>query len=121
MFSDCLAGGDCSAGCQAPFSAIFSPELRRGTILLLLMNVFGLFGWWGLFSWMPPYLALPLEKGGRGFGIMGTTTLLVVLNLLGMFPGYLTFGWVADRLGRRRSFMLYAFSTAILIPFYAVA
>src|SRR5437016_8561406 len=82
----------------APFSEIFAPGLRKHTIFLFLMNLFGLFAWWGLFSWMPPYLTLPVERGGRGFGMMGTTTLLVILNLAGMFPGYLCYGWVADRL-----------------------
>ena len=58
------------------------------------MNFFGMFAWWGLFTWIPPYLSLPVEQGGRGFGVMGTTTLLVVLNLTGMFPGYAVLaGW----------------------------
>jgi MFS family permease len=105
----------------APFSEIFSPGLRRSAIFLLLMNIFGLFAWWGLFSWIPPYLTLPVEKGGRGFGLMNTTTLLVTLNLVGMFPGYLLFGWVADHLGRRRSIVLYTLSAAVLIPIYAAA
>ena len=39
------------------------------------MNFFGMFAWWGLFTWIPPYLSLPVEQGGRGFGVMGTTTL----------------------------------------------
>lgn len=52
---------------------------------------------------------------------MRTTTLLLVLNLLGMFPGYLSFGWVADHLGRRKSFMLYLFAAALLVPLYAMA
>jgi MFS family permease len=106
---------------KAPFSEIFSPGLRKQTIFLLLLNVFGLFAWWGLFSWMPPYLTLPVEKGGRGFGLMNTATLLVTLNLLGMFPGYLCYGWIADRLGRRRSLMLFTLCAALLIPAYAVA
>jgi MFS family permease len=106
---------------SAPFSEIFSSNLRRQTIFLLLLNVFGLFAWWGLFSWMPPYLTLPVEKGGRGFGLMNTTTLLVTLNLIGMFPGYLCFGWIADRLGRRRSLVLFTACAALLIPFYAFA
>ncbi|HLJ87219.1 MAG TPA: MFS transporter [Candidatus Angelobacter sp.] len=104
-----------------PFSEIFSPALRRQTIFLLLLNVFGLFAWWGLFSWMPPYLTLPVEKGGRGFSMMGTTRLLVTLNLAGMFPGYLCYGWVADHLGRKRSLMLYTLCAALLIPLYAAA
>jgi MFS family permease len=110
-----------SDGESTPFSEIFSPNLRRQTIFLLLMNVFGLFAWWGLFSWIPPYLTLPAEQGGRGFGMMSTTKLLVTLNLVGMFPGYLCFGWIADRLGRRRSLVLFTLCAALLIPLYAAA
>jgi MFS family permease len=106
---------------QAPFSEVFSPALRKQTIFLLLMNVFGLFAWWGLFTWIPPYLTLPVESGGRGFSLMNTTWLLVTLNLVGMFPGYLCFGWVADKLGRKRSLILYTLCAAALIPLYAMA
>jgi MFS family permease len=109
-----LPGGD-------SFYLIFRAPYRKSTIVLLLLNFFGLFAWWGLFTWIPPYLSLPVEQGGRGFGIMGTTTLLIVLNLFGMFPGYISFGWVADQLGRRKSFMLYTFAAALLVPFYAMA
>jgi MFS family permease len=105
----------------APFSEIFSAAMRKQTIFLLLMNIFGLFAWWGLFSWMPPYLTLPVAQGGRGIGLMNTTWLLVTLNLVGMFPGYLCFGWVADKLGRKRSLILYTLFAAALIPLYAMA
>lgn len=103
------------------FREIFSRKYRKSTFALLFMNFFGMFAWWGLFTWMPPYLSLPVSQGGRGFGVMGTTTLLVVLNLCGMFPGYAGFGWVADKLGRRRSFTLYTFLAALLVPVYASA
>ena len=103
------------------FFRIFEGRYLKSTFALLFLNFFGLFGWWGLFSWIPPYLSLPVEQGGRGFGVMGTTTLLVVLNLFGMFPGYISFGWVADHLGRRRAFMLYTFMAAVLVPVYAIA
>ncbi len=103
------------------FFCIFRAPYLKSTLTLLFLNFFGMFGWWGLFTWLPPYLSLPVEQGGRGFGVMGTTTLLVVLNLCGMFPGYLSFGWVADHLGRRRSFMLYTFMAALLVPLYAMA
>jgi len=45
----------------------------------------------------------------------------VTLNLVGMFPGYLFFGWIADRLGRRRSLVLFTLCAALLIPLYAAA
>jgi MFS family permease len=103
------------------FAGIFRPPYGRHTFALLFMNFFGMFAWWGLFTWIPPYLSLPVEQGGRGFGVMGTTTLLVVLNLAGMFPGYASFGWVADYLGRRKSFILYTLMAAIIVPIYASA
>jgi MFS family permease len=103
------------------FAAIFRPPYAKSTVVLLLLNFFGLFAWWGLFTWIPPYLSLPAAQGGRGFGVMGTTTLLIVLNLFGMFPGYISFGWVADHLGRRKSFILYLFAAAVLVPLYAMA
>jgi MFS family permease len=103
------------------FFAIFRPPYGKSTVVLLLLNFFGMFAWWGLFTWIPPYLSLSVEQGGRGFSVMGTSTLLIVLNLFGMFPGYASFGWVADHLGRRRSFMLYTFAAAVLVPLYAMA
>ncbi|MFY9562387.1 MAG: MFS transporter [Terriglobales bacterium] len=103
------------------FLRIFQSPYLKSTIALLLLNFFGMFGWWGLFQWIPAYLSLPVAQGGRGFSVMGTTSLLVILNLFGMFPGYVSFGWVADHLGRRRSFMLYTFTAALLVPLYAMA
>ena len=103
----------------AGFARIFQPPFAKSTFALLFVNFFGMFAWWGLFTWMPPYLSLPVEQGGRGFGVMGTTTLMVVLNLFGMFPGYASFGWVADYLGRRKSFILYTFMASLLVALYA--
>jgi MFS family permease len=103
------------------FSVIFKPPYVKHTIALLLFNFFAMFAWWGLFTWLPPYLSLPVEQGGRGFGVMGMTTLMVVLNLCGMFPGYASFGWVADHLGRRKAFLVYTLVAAVLIPLYAAA
>ena len=100
---------------------VFSADYLRPTLALLFMNFFGLFAWWGLFTWIPPYLSLPASEGGRGLGVMSTTGLLVFLNLAGMFPGYLSFGWFADRLGRKRAFSLYLLCAAAIVPIYARA
>jgi MFS family permease len=106
---------------DSSFALIFRAPYARHTFALLLFNFFGMFAWWGLFTWLPPYLSLPVEQGGRGFGVMGMTTLMVVLNLCGMFPGYASFGWVADHLGRRKAFLVYTLVAAVLIPLYAAA
>ncbi|MFZ0536996.1 MAG: MFS transporter, partial [Candidatus Sulfotelmatobacter sp.] len=103
------------------FWMIFRSPYLKSTVALLLFNLFCMFAWWGLFTWIPPYLSLPVSQGGRGFGAMGTTTLLVVLNLFGMFPGYASFGWAADQLGRKRAFIFYSLMAAVVIPLYAIA
>jgi MFS family permease len=105
----------------APFTEIFTGKFAKSTVALLFMNFFGMFAWWGLFTWMPPYLSLPVSQGGRGFNVSDTTTFLVALNLIGMFPGYASFGWVAERLGRKPSFILYTACAAVLVPIYAQA
>ncbi len=109
------------SGAPSGFGVIFRPPYGKHTIALLLFNFFAMFAWWGLFTWLPPYLSLPVEQGGRGFGVMGMTTLMVVLNLCGMFPGYASFGWVADHIGRRKAFLVYSLIAACLIPLYAGA
>ena len=105
----------------AGWGRIFRPPYARSTFALLFANLFGMFAWWGLFTWIPPYLSLPVEQGGRGFSTGLMTWLLVALNLTGMFPGYASFGWVADHLGRRRSFLVYLLLAAALVPLYALA
>ena len=88
---------------------------------LLSMNTFGMFAWWGLFTWIPAYLVLPLSSGGRNFSQLSFTTFLVVLNLVGMFPGYLLFGILADKLGRKRTVIVYLFLAALSVPAFAIA
>jgi MFS family permease len=88
---------------------------------LLTMNTFGMFAWWGLFTWIPAYLALPVSKGGRDFSRFDLTTFLVVLNLGGMLPGYLLFGVFADKFGRKRTLVVYLVLAALSVPAFAVA
>jgi MFS family permease len=88
---------------------------------LLGTNTFGMFAWWGLFTWIPAYLALPSSRGGRDFSELGFTAFLTVLNLCGMFPGYLLFGVLADRFGRKRTLVGYLILAALSVPAFAFA
>jgi MFS family permease len=93
----------------------------RPLVLLTLTNTFGMFAWWGLFTWIPAYLLLPVSQGGRGFHALGLTGFLVALNLFGMLPGYLCFGYFADRFGRRPAFAGYLVCAALAVPLFAAA
>jgi MFS family permease len=103
------------------FGELFRGEYAPRTLALLALNFFGMFGWWGLFTWVPAYFTLDPARGGLGFSEARKTVLLVVLNLTGMLPGYASFGWVADWIGRRRSFIIYTLAAALLVPLYAMA
>ncbi len=99
---------------------MWSAALPR-LLALLGMNTFGLFAWWGLFSWVPAYLALPLEQGGRNFHSLNTVTFIMVLSLAGMVPGYFCFGGFADRFGRKKSVVFYLAAAALCVPLFAAA
>ena len=93
----------------------------RSLLILTLANTFGMFGWWGLFTWIPAYLVLPASQGGHGFHLFGLTAFLVTLNLVGMLPGYLLFGIAADRFGPRAAFCVYLTAAAGAVPLLAAA
>src|SRR5579885_241742 len=69
-----LAENTSNSDSQLRFHELFIGPYRRKTLTLLIMNTFGMFGWWGLFTWIPPYLSLHVDQGGRGFGALSTTT-----------------------------------------------
>ncbi|MGA8029854.1 MAG: MFS transporter [Bryobacteraceae bacterium] len=79
---------------------------------LLSMNTFGMFAWWGLFTWIPAYLS---------FKNLDLTSFLVILNLCGMLPGYLLFGVFADKFGRKRTLIAYLVLAAVSVPAFALA
>jgi MFS family permease len=103
-----------------PSTDLWRASLPR-LLALFAMNTFGMFAWWGLFTWIPAYLALPAAKGGRDFSELGFTAFLTVLNLCGMFPGYLCFGVLADKFGRKRTVVGYLALAAVSVPAFAAA
>jgi MFS family permease len=98
---------------------LLRPGILGNGLLATAMNALGMFGYWGLFTWIPAYLALPVEQGGRGLDLFRTTTWLVVMGV-GKFLGYALFGFAADAFGRRRSYVVYLLVAAALVPLYGL-
>ncbi|SPE34903.1 Major facilitator superfamily MFS_1 [Candidatus Sulfopaludibacter sp. SbA3] len=94
------------------------PLLRRLTLLTTLCCCL-LFGYWGLFTWIPTYLASPLAHGGAGLGIVKSSAWLFPMQV-GAFFGYILFGLFAGRVGRRAAFLTFVLTTAALIPVYGL-
>jgi MFS family permease len=100
-----------------PFKIIFGPLLIGRTLRVIALGGAVQFAYWGLFFWLPPFLARPVEQGGAGMGVVGSLQWIVLLQV-GAYLGYLTFGFIADRLGRRRTFILFMLCAAAIVPIY---
>ena len=97
---------------------LFQYPLRRDTVLIATMNAATLFAWWGLFTWVPRFLSLPVAAGGRGMGIVQTSTWTIAMQI-GTFLGYISFAPVADRFGQKRAYIGYLVGAAIAVPVFA--
>ena len=95
-------------------------DVFRVGALATAMNAFAMFGYWGLFTWIPAYLSLPVSQGGRGLSLVKTTTFFLVL-CLGKWLGYALFGFFADAFGRRKPYFVYLLVAAALVPLYGSA
>ncbi|MCC7195671.1 MAG: MFS transporter [Gemmatimonadaceae bacterium] len=100
-----------------PYRTLFSRELRARTLLACALSSLLLFAYWGLFTWLPNLLALPVAQGGAGMTIVKSTAFIIPMQA-GAFLGYLSFGPLADRFGRRITFAAFTVTAAIVVPAY---
>jgi MFS family permease len=98
---------------------LLQKDVFRNGLLATAMNACAMFGYWGLFTWIPGYLSLPVSQGGRGLTLVAATTLYLVLSP-GKWLGYASFGFFADAFGRRKPYFIYLLVAAIIVPLYAV-
>jgi MFS family permease len=99
------------------FGEIFKNSLMRRTLFATLLTTSVLFAYWGLFTWLPGFLARPVTQGGAGMSIVKSSGWIIPM-MIGAFFGYLSFGFMADRLGRKPAFIFYMIAAAILVPIY---
>jgi MFS family permease len=112
-----LAQRTAPARTGSPLAALFGSQLLGRTILATLLMGSVLFAYWGVFSWLPAFLASPIDKGGAGMSVVDSLGWIVTLQL-GAFAGYLSFGFIADRVGRRWAFGGFLIASAVLVPLY---
>ncbi len=99
---------------------LFRQPLARRTLVITAMNAASLFAWWGLFTWVPSFLSLPVSKGGHGLDILHTASWTIVMQA-GTFLGYTSFGFFADRFGRKRVYITFLLVAGAIVPLYAIA
>jgi MFS family permease len=102
------------------FRRLVQKDVLRLGLLATTMNACAMFGYWGLFLWIPGYLSLPVSQGGRGLSLVKTTSFFLVL-CFGKWLGYALFGFFADKFGRRKPYFAYLMITAALVPLYGMS
>lgn len=100
-----------------PFAVLFSPAYRLRTVLATLLTASVQFAYWGLFFWLPSFLATQAHGGGAGLSL-GTSLAWIIPTQIGAYFGYLSFGFLAEKFGRRATFITFLLSAAILVPVY---
>ena len=105
------------SGPHARLHDVFGRRFLGLTIPLTIMNAFTLFGWWGFNLWLPGYLSLPVSAGGMGFSSQTMSAFIAAMQI-GMWFGYVTFGFVSDAVGRKRTYVCYTLTAAVLILVY---
>jgi len=103
---------------RVPVLEALGGRMATVTIALALLSSCTLFAYWGFNTWMPSFLRAPPQAGGIGLS-NATMSSFVFVNNIGMWFGYVTFGLVADRLGRRRTYVGYLIFAAIFVLLYA--
>ena len=99
-------------------AGVWHKAYRRNVVVAATANAATMFAWWGLFTWIPAFLSLPVDKGGAGLDIVKTSTWIIFMQA-GTWLGYVCFGFISDRIGRRITYVGYIFTAAALVPVYA--
>jgi len=99
-------------GTRSHFLEIFGPSLLRITVLTSFMAIGAQGGYYAITIWLPTYL-----KTVRGLSVLNTGAYLMVV-IAGSFAGYMVGAYLTDRLGRRRTLILYAVCSFLTVAAY---
>jgi MFS transporter, putative metabolite:H+ symporter len=95
------------------FKALWSPKLRRLTIMSWLLWVSVTFCSYAFFTWIPSLLV------ERGMTITKSFSFSIIIYLA-QIPGYFSAAWVCERIGRQYTiigYMIFAALSAIVLAF----
>jgi MFS family permease len=101
-----------ASGERASLLEIFRPPLLKVTFLGGLMGTGAQGGYFAVTTWLPTFL-----RTERKLSVLDSTGYLAVL-IAGAFCGYLAGGVLADRIGRRMTFLVFAVCAATVAVTY---
>ena len=99
-------------GDQPSFLEIFRAPLLRVTVLSGLLSTGAQGGYYAVTTWLPTFL-----RTERKLSVLDSTGYLAV-SIIGAFFGYLSGGILADKIGRRLTFLVFAIGAGLIAVIY---
>jgi MFS family permease len=90
------------------------PKYARLTVIALLMSLTTTLGWWGISTWVPPYVGS--LAAAQGLLAAQWAAIGGIAYNIGGVAGYALFGFFADAWGRRNVTIVYFAFSLLLTP-----
>ncbi len=100
------------SGARVNFFELFSPQVLEVTLLTSVLAIGAQGGYYAITTWLPTFL-----KTQRKLSVMNTGGYLFVV-IAGSFVGYMVSAYLADRLGRKKTLILYAVCSFVTVIAY---
>ncbi|HMD31244.1 MAG TPA: MFS transporter [Candidatus Acidoferrales bacterium] len=101
-----------TSGAGVSLLQVFSPEILRVTLLTSVLALGAQGGYYAITTWLPTFL-----KTERKLSVLNTTAYVFVV-ILGSFTGYMVSAYLTDRLGRKKTLILFAISSFVAVIAY---
>jgi putative MFS transporter len=94
--------------------SIWSPSIRKVTVLSIIISIITMTNWYTFTAWMPTFFIK------EGFSVVKTFTFSLVI-MLGAIPGNALAALVTDKIGRKYSLAVISVLLGIIAVFYGSA
>lgn len=90
------------------------PELRKRAIIVFLMSLTTTVGWWGISTWVPPFIGSIAQS--QGLSPQAWASYAGMAYTAGSVTGYITLGFLADAYGRKPVTIAFFVLALLLTP-----
>lgn len=91
---------------------IFKPQYLKATLLALTISILGMYGYWIITAFTPTYLQNILHVR------IDQAPVFLVWTGIGAIIGYIAYGYLAEKIGRRKSFAAFFIGMTLMIPVF---